>query len=101
MLACGLDRLPQLGIQFLRDRLREEKSELRPPAWRGLHFDLAVVQLDDPEHHRETDPTALFLGGEIQVEDARQILGRNPDTGVFDRERDAAPRPDAAPEPER
>ena len=51
-------------------RLREHQAELRPPPGRRLHLDLAVVQLDDAEDHRQADAAALLLGGEVEVEDA-------------------------------
>ena len=63
-----------------------------PPPGSRLHFDFSVVQLDDAEDHRQADAAALLLGREIQVEDARQIIGGDADAGVFDVDGDPAPR---------
>ena len=40
-------------------RLWEHQAETRSSAGRALHFDLAVVQLDDAVDHRQADPAAL------------------------------------------
>ena len=71
-------------------RLREDQPEPCSAPRRRLDFDFPVVQLDDAVDHREPDAAALFLGREIQVEDAAEVLGRNAHAGVFDVDLDAS-----------
>ena len=88
-------------LNTVRSCLRKHQSKPSAAPWRGLHFDLAVVQLDDAVDHRETDAAALLLRREIQVEDPLQMLRRNADAGVFDVELDAFPRDRTTGEPQR
>ena len=74
-------------------RLLKEKPEPRAAARRGLHFHFAVMKLDDPEHHRQTNPATLFFRREIQVEDPTQVFRRYAHARVFNRYFDAPPPP--------
>ena len=60
-----------------------------PPLSR-LHLDLAAVQLHDPVDDRQADAAAFGLGREVQIENPVELVGRNPDASVFDRQRDPA-----------
>src|ERR1051326_72726 len=71
-------------------RPREHQSEPGPPARRGLHLNLSVVELDDAVDHRQADAAAFLFRREIEIEDLLQMLGGNADAGVLDVHFDAA-----------
>src|SRR5687767_13346592 len=57
-----------------------------PPPGATAHFDLSAVVLGDAEAHPQTEPGTLrlALGGVERLEDVRQLVLRNPRTGVAD-----------------
>src|SRR6185295_608468 len=69
--------------------LGEEQPKRRSQPWSRLYLNFSVVHLHRAVDHRQTDPAALVLGREIEVEDFLQVLGLDTDTRV--RERDADP----------
>ena len=88
--AATIARRTPLLSRVRCSRLREDQPEPRAAAGRRLHFDFAVVQLDDAVDHRQADAAAFFLGREIQIENPAEVLGRNPDAGVLDVDLDPA-----------
>src|SRR3954471_23213763 len=73
-------------------RLREQQSESRAVTGSRLHFDLAIMKLNDAKHHRQTDAAALFFRREIQVEDPPEMLWWNADASVLHRHLDPMAR---------
>ena len=62
--------------------LRERDPERRALPWRRLYLNFAIVHLNGPVDHRETDAAAAVLGREIQIENPLQMLGFDADAGV-------------------
>src|SRR4051794_2571543 len=74
------------GAPAPRSRLWQSDPERRPALGNGLHFDLAIVQLNDPIDHRQSDAAAFFLRREIQIEDLLKMLRADADACIFDRD---------------
>src|SRR4051812_30776871 len=82
--ACGLRRTQppsETAIAMIRtasarrmemppsNRNRQADKEGRALAWFAGEVDCTIVELHDPERHREPDPRAFFACREIQAED--------------------------------
>jgi hypothetical protein len=72
--------------------LREQYAEGRSAALGGLHLDVAVVQLNDPVHHRQANTCPMILRREIQIKDLREMFLGNADAGVLHPNLDALMR---------
>ena len=85
----------------LRPATRAAKCGRRLPAGRPSRFsavDAAAVLLDDPLDHREAEPDAAVLRGEVGVEEAREVgLGRARALVRRRRGRGGGPSPSAPP----
>jgi hypothetical protein len=68
----------RFGFCISSTPLRQQQRERGAAAGRGLHFDLAVVHLDDPVDHRQPDPGSMILRREVEVKDTVEVLGRIP-----------------------
>src|SRR5262245_56941363 len=72
----------------VRNDLHRWKGEYKAGTSAGTRLDIdrAAVLANDAAGDRETEPSAVGLGGEERIEDAGKHLGRDPGTGVSDHE---------------
>src|SRR5712671_5084879 len=61
----------------------ERHRERAAPARLAAHRDAAAVAFDDPVDDGEAQPGAVGLGGEERVEDAGQVVSRDPLSGIL------------------
>src|ERR1041385_4908687 len=62
-----------LGISLMLISFRQQYSERCSSTWCRLYLDLAVVQLNDPIHHRQTDARSMILRREVEIKDLVQV----------------------------
>src|SRR5688572_23965185 len=79
----------------------QKNAKRRAPAGDRLHFQLAVVHLDDAVDHRQADARSMILRREVQVKDLFKVGGRDANACIFDANFDAVAGCRRTNEPER